>query len=443
MSWLSNLLGAGLPAIVVPENFEPPKNMEQTSITEFRHGSQAWNDLFGQSQGLAPLNEHSARSVTAITACVNLISGVTATLPAAVMSVDIPTGERAPLMTDELRWVLNEEMSPLWPASVGWEFLVASMLYEGDAIAIIKRDRVTYRPIGLEPVHPLRVQNTIVTPSKRMVYLIAPQVLPNGQVVGETELYDQDDIIHVPGFGFNGLRGMSPLRYSLRNAGAVALAAQEYAGRFFVNGARPDYALATDQNLAAPKIKELQDLIDERHRSVANAHRPMLLHSGLKMTTLQISQADMQLLAQRQFQVEEIARAYGVPPFMIGHNEKTTSWGSGVEAMSIGFVRYTLRPHLNRFQVELNRKLFRTAARVVEFDTSDLEQADTKTLYDSLRSAVGRAGEPRIMTPDEARARLRRKAMKGDAAKLGVNAGAAPASSSSSNDPAKEGTEAP
>jgi len=441
MSWLANLLGITEPALVVPENFEPPKNMEQTPITEFRYGSQAWNELFGTVRGLPPLNEHSARSVTAITACVNLISGVTATLPASIMGVDIPTGERTPLVTDDLLWVLNEEMSPLWPASVGWEFLVASMLYEGDAVAIIKRDRVTYRPIGLEPVHPLRVQNTI-SPAKRMVYLISPLVLPNGQVVGETELYDQDDIIHVPGFGFNGLRGMSPLRYSLRNAGAVALAAQEYAGRFFVNGARPDYALATDQSLAAAKIKEIQDLIDERHRSVENAHRPMLLHSGLKMTSLQISQADMQLLAQRQFQVEEIARAYGVPPFMIGHNEKTTSWGSGVEAMSIGFVRYTLRPHLNRFQVELNRKLFRTAARIVVFDTSDLEQADTKTLYDSLRSAVGRAGEPRIMTPDEARARLRLKAMKGDAAKLGVNAGAGPAPSRS-NDSAKEGTEAP
>ncbi|MBR1206970.1 MULTISPECIES: phage portal protein [unclassified Bradyrhizobium] len=442
MSWLDSILGASAPAVVVPENFEPPKNLGQTPLTEFRHGSPAWQEFFGPTNGLPPLTEYAARSVTSITACVNLISGVTATLPASIMGVDIPTGERSPLMTDELRWVLNEEMSPLWPASVGWEFLVGSMLYEGDAIAIIKRDRANnYRPIGLEPVHPLRVQNTIVPATKRMVYRISPQYLPDGSVVGETEIYDQDDIVHVPGFGFNGLRGMSPLRYSLRNAGGIALAAQEFAGRFFVNGARPDYALSTDQALADKKIQEIQDRIDERHRSVENAHRPMLLHSGLKMTTLQVSQADMQLLSQRQFQVEEIARAYGVPPFMIGHNEKTTSWGSGVEAMSIGFVRYTLRPHLNRFQVELNRKLFRTASRIVEFDTSDLEQADTKTLYESLRSAVGRAGEPRIMTPDEARARLRLKAMKGDAGKLGVNAGAAapakPADQTSNEDPAK------
>ncbi len=442
MSWLSSLLGTSSPSVTVPEHFEPPKNLEQTPLTDFRYGSQAWHELFGPHQGLPPLTEHAARSVTSITACVNLISGVTATLPASIMGVDIPTGERSPLVTDELRWVLNEEMSPLWPASVGWEFLVGSMLYEGDAVAIIKRDRANgYRPVGLEPVHPLRVQNTIVPATKRMVYRISPQFLPDGSIVGETEIYDQDDIVHVPGFGFNGLRGMSPLRYSLRNAGGIAHAAQEFAGRFFVNGARPDYALSTDQQLAETKVKEIQNLIDERHRAVENAHRPMLLHSGLKMTALQVSQADMQLLMQRQFQVEEIARAYGVPPFMIGHNEKTTSWGSGVEAMSIGFVRYTLRPHLNRFQVELNRKLFRTAARIVEFDTSDLEQADTKTLYESLRSAVGRAGEPRIMTPDEARARLRLKAMKGDAAKLGVNAGAAPAKpanddQSSSGEPA-------
>jgi hypothetical protein len=72
---------------------------------------------------------------------------------------------------------------------------------------------------------------------------------------------------------------------------------------------------------------------------------------------------------------------------MIGHNEKTTSWGSGVEAMGIGFVRYTLRQHLNKFEVEINRKLFRTATRVAEFDTTDLEQADTATLMRRCASA--------------------------------------------------------
>jgi HK97 family phage portal protein len=421
---------------VVPDNFEPPARVEnagQIPITDFRHGTQAWSDMFGPVHGLPLLTEWSAASVSAIYACVNLISGAIATLPVNMMNVDIETGERSRIYNDPLLWVLNEEMHTRWPASVGWEFFGKSLLFEGDAFAIIHRDKM-FRPIGLQPVHPFRVLNGVWTDGSRMVYRIAPEYL-NGVQIGETRDYDQDDIIHVPGFGFNGLRGMSPLRYSLRNSGAVALAAQEYAGNFFKNGARPDYALTTTQQLGPDKVKELQERIDERHRGPENAGRPMLLHSGLDFKTLQISAEDMQLLGQRQFQIEEIARAYGVPPFMIGHNEKTTSWGSGVEAMSIGFVRYTLRQHLNKFEVELNRKLFRTRARIVHFDTSDLEQADTATLATSLRTLVGRAGEPRIITPDEARAKLRFKQMGGEAAQLGVNVGK-PAGDSA-EDPAK------
>lgn len=421
MSWITNLLGTSAPAVSVPANFEPPKAFEQTPITEFRHGSQAWDDLFGPTRGLAPLTEYTAASVTAIYACVNLIAGAIATLPFNLYRVNIDTGERDQIFHDDLIWVFNEEMSARWLAPTGWEFLMKSLLFEGDGFAIIGRDRM-HKPVSLEPIHPFRVQNT-VTSQGRMVYGIMPEILPNGVVIDEFKVYDQDDILHFPGFGFNGLRGMSPLRHALRSAGAVAHAAQEFSGRFFVNGARPDYALSTDQQLGEPRIKELQTLIDERHRSVDNAHRPMLLHSGLKMTSLQISQADMQLLAQRQFQVEEIARAYGVPPFMIGHNEKTTSWGSGVAEMSTGFVRYTLRQHLNKCATEINRKIFRTAARAGAFDTTDLEQADPSTLATSLRTLVGRAGEPRIISPDEARASLRRKRMGGDAAKLGTNEG--------------------
>ena len=114
------------------------------------------------------------------------------------------------------------------------------------------------------------------------------------------------------------------------------------------------------------------------------------------------------------------------PPFMIGHTEKTTSFGSGVESMGKGFVRYSLRQHIHKAEVEINRKLFKTATRVAEFDTSDLERADTQTLMQALRIGVGRAGETRMMSPNEARRILRLK--KGSDANddaLGVNPGAA------------------
>src|SRR3546814_10206626 len=88
---------------------------------------------------------------------------------------------------------------------------------------------------------------------------------------------------------------------------------------------------------------------------------------------------------------------------MIGHNEKTTSWGSGVAEMGTGFVRYVLRPHLNAFQNEINRKFFRTAGRLAEFDTFELERADLKTLFETFRMALGRAGEPGFLSANEVR----------------------------------------
>jgi HK97 family phage portal protein len=189
--------------------------------------------------------------------------------------------------------------------------------------------------------------------------------------------------------------------------GAVSLATQEYAARFFANSARPDVVLQTEQKLGPDVVDKLREQWAERHQGPVNAHKPAVLTNGLKVKTLSLPIEDLQLLEIRQFQIEEIARIYGIPPFMIGHNEKTTSWGSGVESMGTGFVRYTLRQHLNKFQNELNRKLFRTAAKLAEFDTWDLERADLSTMMTAFRTALGRAGEKPILSVNEVRGFLR------------------------------------
>jgi phage portal protein BeeE len=100
-------------------------------------------------------------------------------------------------------------------------------------------------------VHPLRVQG-VTDDGSRLVYRMLPEIV-YGRTIGQVEDYDQDDVLHVPGFGFNGVRGMSPLRYSLRQAGAIALAQQDYAANFFANSARPDYALTHRAEPVPPK----------------------------------------------------------------------------------------------------------------------------------------------------------------------------------------------
>jgi HK97 family phage portal protein len=364
-------------------------------------------NIFGDSlpvSGLPELKEKSALTVSAVYASVNLIAGTIASLPVEIYA-RAADGERDRLHNDRLWWILNEEWTPRWSASAGWEHLGQSLLLRGDAFIRIRRDP-NGGLTGLEPLAWDRVTPVVTPGGARLVYEILPDPTLPASAGNLREVIDQSDMIHVPGFGYDGVRGLSPLRVALRLAGPVSSAMQEYSARFFSNGARPDYVLTTDQSLSTETIDSLRDQIQNRHGGLENARRPMVLTGGLKTAPLSVPADEMQLLESRKFAVEEIARIYGVPPFMIGHNEKTTSWGSGVEAMGVGFVRYTLRQHLSKIETELNRKLIRTSRRVLAFDTTELERADFKTLLEGYRIALGRAGEPAFMTVEEVRERL-------------------------------------
>lgn len=364
---------------------------------------ESWDDfvhgIWQENGGL--YNEKQALTVAAIYACVNLISGAIAAISVNIFGRKLADGERNQIFDDPLWWILNEEMTPRWSAAIGWEFLMTSLLLLGDAFAQIIRDRNGIIK-GIRPLHPNRVTVLYQWQTDRLVYSVAPDPLA---LESGTIILDQDDMLHIPGLGFDGLRGLSPLRFSLRNAGTVAMATQDYAARFFKNHARPDYTLETDQPLEPAVVERMREMAAERNGG-KNAHKPMVLTNGLKFHSITMNPEDTQLILTRNFEIEEIARIYGVPPFMIGHNEKTTSWGSGIEAMGTAFVRYALRQHIHKIQVEGNRKCFRTAAKVMEFDTYELERADMVAQFTAFRIGLGRAGEKPFMTTDEVRAKL-------------------------------------
>ena len=386
---------------------------DQWDSSEIRKGTVAWTSMFGASSSLPMPTEQTALTVSAIYACTALISGAIASLTVNTYRVD-GQGFREEVWGDDLWWVMNEQMSPRWNAATGWEFLCLSLLLHGNAYAEIVRSSDA-RPVGLKPLHPSRVDVVLDGVRDRLVYTVWPDpaaIIPN-DARKVARVLDQDDVLHVAGFGFDGVKGLSPLRYALSMTGSVALATQEFAANFFANSARPDYALQTEQKLTPDQRAALKASIDERHGSTKFAHRPMVLDGGLDIKQMSLPLEELQLVQVRQFQIEEIARVYGVPPFMIGHNEKTTSWGSGVEAMGIGFVRYTLRPYLTKIENELNRKMVRGGPRYLAFDTEDLERADMKTFYEGLRSGVGRAGERQLISVNEARKKLRQKPVTG------------------------------
>lgn len=382
-----------------------PKAEAEVSSANIRRGDGVWQALTGGSKG-AP-SESEAMAVTAVYACVSLIAGAIGALPMMIYR-RAPDGDLTPDMGHAHWWILNEEFCPRWTAAAGWSFLTASKLLHGDAFAEILRSPRDGSVVGLVPLLPQRVRVIATPDGSRLVYEIQPDptIEVRSPEVARVRVLDQDDVLHVPGFGFNGLRGMSALRNALRSSGRLAINAQEFSKNFLANSARPDFALQAAGNLTPEQFDNLQVMLEAR-RSPENAGREMILEGGLTIKELTMPLEEMQLLETRRFQVEEVCRAFNVPPFMIGHTDKTSSWGSGVEAMGAGFVRYTLRDHLNAFHNEINRKFYRRPNLVAEFDTAELERGDFKSMFEGVRIGLGRAGEPPILTVEEARRMVR------------------------------------
>lgn len=176
--------------------------------------------------------------------------------------------------------------------------------------------------------------------------------------------YTPYDVLHIPGLGYDGLTGVSPVRLGSQSHG-LGLAGEKYAAKLFGNGALLSGVLQTEQRLEQDQADRLKANWRARMGGLTGAHEVAVLDSGAKFQPLGMPPADAQMLESRKFQVSEVARWFGVPPHMIGDVEKSTSWGTGIEQQSLGFVVYTLRPWLVRIEQRLNREVVRPADRRV------------------------------------------------------------------------------
>ena len=343
-----------------------------------------------------PVTESTVMNVSAVYACIQLISGAMASLPLPIYERTTTGRQR---VDHPLWWLLNEQPLPRCSASTFWRYMMTSKLLHGDGFALIKR-KSAFSPeiVSITPWHPLAVN--VYLNGDRLAYQFINYI--GGQGI-ESQMYDQDDVLHFTGVGFNGLRSVSPLRHALRNAAGIALAADKYSAEFFSASAKPEIVIKTEMAKLSGDQKEL---IIDAWKSIQQGDRtrPGVLGAGMSLQELTINAEDAQLLQSRMFQIEDIARIYGVPPFMIGHTQNTTSWGSGVEQMGIGFVKYTLSQHIVDAEQEINRKLFLTDKNFCEFNTAGLERGDIKTRNESYRIGLGRAGEPAWLTVNEVRA---------------------------------------
>jgi HK97 family phage portal protein len=349
------------------------------------------------SSGAGPaVTPTTAMQVTAVYACISLIAGAIASLPLAFF--ERLDGDKRRRIKHDLWWLFNEQPSPLLPAAVFWEYVIATRYLNRDGFALIVRDR-NNKITELLPLSPLWVEPRRVD-RNTLVYV----VVPDGDIPGlEPFAVHQDDMLHFFGFGFNGRRSMSVIQQVARQAISTQLAQDEFSGRFFGQGAQPSFVIKYPGPVSTETIDQLRMRWAERQAGLANAHKPLVLTHNGDVKELTIDPVDAQLLESKRFGVEDIARAFGVPPHMIGSSEKVTSWGSGVESMGQGFVRFTLMRELRRIEQELNRKCFRTATYFCEFVVDALQRGDLKARGDYYRQARGGSQGPGWMTANEIR----------------------------------------
>lgn len=356
-------------------------------------------EIFGDPKTAAGavVNATTSMRVSAVYSCVSLLSGAIAQLPLPVYERIGETRERA---DHDYWWILNEQFTATWPAAAAWEFLVTQMLLRGDGIAYIVRNRAgamtglipwprdrvdIVEQIRSSPREPRRLQYTLHDDTGYFTV-------------------DQDDVIHLPGFGFNGTCSMSVIQWGARNGIGIAIQGDDHAGKFFSEGGKPEVAIKAPARMTPDQQDDFRAAwVSKYGGAQGNRRIPLLLTEGLDVKELTMSAVDQQLLESRQWQVIDIARAFGVPPHMIGETTQSTSWGSGVEQMGIGFVKYTLAPHLKRFKDELNRKLFRTSRYFIEHNTDGLMAGDSKAQAEYFAKALGGPGAQGWMSVDEVR----------------------------------------
>ncbi|WP_421388504.1 phage portal protein [Agrobacterium tumefaciens] len=322
----------------------------------------------GMGDAGEPVTDTSVLSISSAWACVNLLAGTIASLPLIIYRRDAK-GVREVFYEHPLYRLLHDSPNYDQTAVDFWEFIAASIEMRGNGYARIERGS---RGIAsLTPVNPA---------------LMGVRRLQNGTIEyrwtqdGRQYVETDKTMLHIRGFGGNPLGGMSTLHFG-RHTFSLARAIDKSAGSTFKNGMRPSGVLTFDKWLSPEQRKLAEEKMAAKFQSSADTGKPMILEGGTKWEQLTLAPEDAQMLESRSFSVEEVCRFFGVPPFLIGHTEKTTSWGSGIEQQTIGFQKFTLRRRLKRIEQAIQKQLLTTSDRAagvsVEFNLEGLLRADS------------------------------------------------------------------
>lgn len=297
--------------------------------------------FFGGTTSGKTVNETTAMQTTAVYACVRILAETIASLPLHTYKSTTDGKEKA--RDHPIYYLLSDAPNPEMTSFVFRETLMGHLLLWGNAYAQIIRDG-RGKVIALYPLMPDKMS---VNRSERgeIYYLYNKN--------GQEYILHSYEVLHIPGLGFDGLIGYSPIAMA-KNAIGMALATEEYGAKFFSNGANPGGVLEHPGVVKDPA--RVRDSWNSVYQGSSNSHKVAVLEEGMKFQAIGIPPEQAQFLETRKFQTEEICRIFRVPPHLVASLDRATF--SNIEHQSISFVVHTIRPWLVRVEQSINKALF-------------------------------------------------------------------------------------
>lgn len=302
--------------------------------------------FFGSTTSGKTVNERTAMQTTAVYACVRILAETIASLPLHTYKSTSDGKEKA--RDHPIYSLLSDGPNPEMTSFVFRETLMGHLLLWGNSYSQIIRDG-RGKVIAIYPLMPDKM--TVKRSEKGEIYYLYNKE-------GEDYILRKDEVLHIPGLGFDGLTGYSPIAMA-KNAIGMAIATEEYGAKFFSNGANPGGVLEHPGVVKDPqRIRESWNSV---YQGSSNAHKVAVLEEGMKFQPIGIPPEQAQFLETRKYQTEEICRIFRVPPHLVGDLERATF--SNIEHQSISFVVHTIRPWLVRIEQSINKALFSESER--------------------------------------------------------------------------------
>lgn len=347
-----------------------------------RTSGSAYTFYTGRTTSGKAVTQRSAMQMTAVYSCVRILSEAIASLPLHMYRYT-NSGGKEKATDSPLYFLLHDEPNPEMTSFVFRETLMTHLLLWGNAYAQIIRNgkgQVT----ALYPLMPDRM--TVDRDENGRLYyeyIVSTDDAPINKK--STVRLPPYDILHIPGLGFDGLVGYSPIAMA-KNAIGMAIACEEYGSKFFANGAAPSGVLEHPGTIKDPS--RVRESWTQTFGGSSNAHKVAVLEEGMKYTPISISPEQAQFLETRKFQIDEIARIFRVPPHMVGDLEKSSF--SNIEQQSLEFVKYTLEPWIIRWEQSISRSLLskdEKAKCFVKFNVDGLLRGDYQSRMNGYATA--------------------------------------------------------